>query len=74
MIGAGNFGKVTLLTFGILAEAALRFAKALSVHVLQVYVGRLNRQHRVAIKTLQSESMPEIHRFEAVRSACKPDW
>ncbi|CAL5225037.1 g7815 [Coccomyxa viridis] len=31
----------------------------------KVYVGRLNRQHRVAIKTLQSESMPEIHRFEA---------
>ncbi|CAL8461524.1 g1055 [Coccomyxa elongata] len=31
----------------------------------KVHLGILNRQHRVAIKTLQSESMAEIHRFEA---------
>lgn len=33
---------------------------------MQVHMGVLNKQHKVAIKTLQSDSMPEIHRFEAV--------
>ncbi|CAL5226260.1 g9105 [Coccomyxa viridis] len=31
----------------------------------KVHMGVLNKQHKVAIKTLQSDSMPEIHRFEA---------
>ena len=69
MIGAGNFGKVMSLALDLVCAGCV-LCSATSAHVLQVHLGILNRQHRVAIKTLQSESMAEIHRFEAVSFTC----